>query len=70
MGHSLGCSQHWVPIGEEYPVLCDIEVLAVGTMGLPNRVSAILGTGSLPELHQWSCEPEEKRPWLLPQLFF
>lgn len=54
-------------------MLCDTEVLAVGTMGLIpcslNEVLAMLGMGSLLELHQWSCEPEEKRPWLLPQLF-
>lgn len=52
----------------------DTEVLAVGTMGLIpcslNRVSAMLGMGSLLELHQWSWELEEMRPWLLPQLFF
>lgn len=60
MGHSLGCSQCWVPTGEGYPVLCDTEVLAVGTMGLIpcslNEVLAMLGMGSLLELHQWSCE--------------
>lgn len=55
-------------------MLRDTEVLAVGTTGLIpcslNGVSAMLGMGSLLELQQWSCEPEEKRPGLFPQLFF